>query len=117
MDETPKGWYIQWIDRDPENLARQKRIEKMDAAQRSEEERQGACGAGVALQAAKFFLRCGEAHVFSFSISSPSWTAELIQEQIERDRQAALERGEILEVSCKSINLGIHEKSPHKTVL
>ena len=40
VDETPKGWYIQYIDRDPEELERQRKIEKMDAAMRDDEERQ-----------------------------------------------------------------------------
>eukprot|EP00049_Salpingoeca_infusionum_P003530 m.67595 g.67595 ORF g.67595 m.67595 type:complete len:449 (-) comp12165_c0_seq1:229-1575(-) len=40
VDETVKGWFITWIDRDPETIARQKRAEKMDAAKKDEEQRQ-----------------------------------------------------------------------------
>jgi DNA/RNA-binding protein KIN17 len=39
-----QGWFVQWIDRDPETIARQKKIDKMEAAQRDEEERQGLFG-------------------------------------------------------------------------
>ncbi|KNC70250.1 hypothetical protein SARC_17228, partial [Sphaeroforma arctica JP610] len=28
VDETPKGWYITYIDRDPQTLARQEAIAK-----------------------------------------------------------------------------------------
>ncbi|XP_056604056.1 DNA/RNA-binding protein KIN17 [Triplophysa dalaica] len=28
VDETPKGWYIQWIDRDPETIRRQEELER-----------------------------------------------------------------------------------------
>lgn len=39
MDETEKGWFIQYIDRDPRVLARQKELEKQKARERDDEER------------------------------------------------------------------------------
>lgn len=39
IDETEKGWYIQWIDRDPRALARQEALLKMKRHERSEEDR------------------------------------------------------------------------------
>eukprot|EP01147_Barroeca_monosierra_P000210 gene210-3595_t len=41
VDETPKGWFIQWIDRDPEEEARRKKIERREAKEKDEEDRQG----------------------------------------------------------------------------
>eukprot|EP00730_Choanoeca_flexa_P019505 TRINITY_DN9529_c0_g3_i2.p1 TRINITY_DN9529_c0_g3~~TRINITY_DN9529_c0_g3_i2.p1 ORF type:complete len:417 (+),score=108.63 TRINITY_DN9529_c0_g3_i2:242-1492(+) len=63
VDETPKGWYIQWIDRDPETLKRAEKVKRMEAAKRDEEDR----------------------------------AAEMLQAQIERDRQAAAARGDDLD--------------------
>ncbi|KAG2223892.1 hypothetical protein INT45_009344 [Circinella minor] len=40
VDETERGWYITWIDNSPKALARQAAIQKMDRAQRDEEERE-----------------------------------------------------------------------------
>nr|CAB3259130.1 DNA/RNA-binding protein KIN17 [Phallusia mammillata] len=39
VDETEKGWFIQYIDRDPRVLARQKELEKQKARERDDEER------------------------------------------------------------------------------
>ena len=39
VDETPKGWYIQWIDRDPETLKRAERVKRLEAAKQDEEDR------------------------------------------------------------------------------
>ena len=41
VEDTPKGWFITYIDRDPEVLAQQRRLEKMDRVERDEDERQG----------------------------------------------------------------------------
>lgn len=40
VDETPKGWFIQYIDRDPEVVKRQQMLEKMDRAKKDEADRQ-----------------------------------------------------------------------------
>eukprot|EP01137_Pigoraptor_chileana_P025141 Opistho-2@94169 len=39
VDETPKGWFIAYIDRDPVLLARQEALEKREKAELDEEER------------------------------------------------------------------------------
>lgn len=39
MDETPKGWYIQYIDRDPETIRRQEELEKKKKQDMDDEER------------------------------------------------------------------------------
>ncbi|ETI39154.1 hypothetical protein L917_14493 [Phytophthora nicotianae] len=39
VDETEKGWYIQYIDRDPKAIARQKELEKKKKAELDHEER------------------------------------------------------------------------------
>lgn len=39
VDQTEKGWFIQYIDRDPMVLARQKELEKQKARERDDEER------------------------------------------------------------------------------
>lgn len=39
MDETPKGWYIQYIDRDPETIRRQEELEKKKKQDLDDEER------------------------------------------------------------------------------
>ncbi|RXM29765.1 DNA/RNA-binding protein KIN17 [Acipenser ruthenus] len=39
VDETPKGWYIQYIDRDPETIARQQELEKKKKQDLDDEER------------------------------------------------------------------------------
>ncbi len=59
VDETPKGWFVQYIDRDPEAIARQEAIDKEDARLLDEEDRQ----------------------------------ADIIRQQIERDRDQAVARG------------------------
>ena len=41
VDETPKGWFIQWIDRDPEEEARREKIRRREAKEKDEEQRQG----------------------------------------------------------------------------
>ena len=40
VDETEKGWFIQYIDRDPLVLQRQKELEKQKAKEKDDEERQ-----------------------------------------------------------------------------
>ncbi|KAJ3108957.1 hypothetical protein HDU97_009690 [Phlyctochytrium planicorne] len=40
IDETEKGWFIQWIDKSPEALARQAAIDKKERSEKSEEERE-----------------------------------------------------------------------------
>lgn len=40
VDETPKGWFIQFIDRDPEVIARQEHLDKLAALETDEEGRQ-----------------------------------------------------------------------------
>jgi len=40
VDETPKGWFIVYIDRDPETIARQKALERRCKADVDEEERE-----------------------------------------------------------------------------
>ena len=40
VEETPKGWFIEYINRDPLVLERQKKIEEQELAAVSEEERQ-----------------------------------------------------------------------------
>ena len=39
MDETPKGWYIQYIDRDPETIRRQLELEKKKKKDLDDEEK------------------------------------------------------------------------------
>ncbi|XP_018421760.1 PREDICTED: DNA/RNA-binding protein KIN17 isoform X3 [Nanorana parkeri] len=39
VDETPKGWYIQYIDRDPETIKRQEELEKKKKQDLDDEER------------------------------------------------------------------------------
>lgn len=39
VDETPKGWYIQYIDRDPETIQRQQELEKKKKQDLDDEER------------------------------------------------------------------------------
>uniref|UniRef100_H3D522 Kin17 DNA and RNA binding protein n=1 Tax=Tetraodon nigroviridis TaxID=99883 RepID=H3D522_TETNG len=50
VDETPKGWYIQYIDRDPETIRRQEELARKNEARpgRRGEERQVHRGAGPA---------------------------------------------------------------------
>ncbi|KAJ3219434.1 hypothetical protein HDU67_001265 [Dinochytrium kinnereticum] len=40
IEETEKGWFLKWIDKSPEALARQAAIEKKERSERSEEERE-----------------------------------------------------------------------------
>jgi len=40
VDETPKGWYMQFIDRDPEVIARQKELDRRNKADKDDETRQ-----------------------------------------------------------------------------
>eukprot|EP00729_Bicosta_minor_P007240 gene7240-13151_t len=40
VDETPKGWFITYIDKDPEVLKRQELLAKMDKATKDESDRQ-----------------------------------------------------------------------------
>jgi DNA/RNA-binding protein KIN17 len=40
VDETPKGWYIAYIDRDPQVIARQKALERKKQADLDEEQRE-----------------------------------------------------------------------------
>ncbi|XP_068128757.1 DNA/RNA-binding protein KIN17 isoform X2 [Hyperolius riggenbachi] len=39
VDETPKGWYVQYIDRDPETIRRQQELEKKKKQDLDDEER------------------------------------------------------------------------------
>lgn len=39
VDETPKGWYIQYIDRDPETIRRQEELERKKKQDLDDEER------------------------------------------------------------------------------
>lgn len=39
VDETPKGWYIQYIDRDPETIRRQEELEKKKKQDLDDQER------------------------------------------------------------------------------
>lgn len=39
MDETPKGWYIQYIDRDPETIRKQEELERKKKQDLDDEER------------------------------------------------------------------------------
>eukprot|EP00038_Savillea_parva_P013242 m.7738 g.7738 ORF g.7738 m.7738 type:complete len:406 (+) comp2473_c0_seq1:218-1435(+) len=40
VDETPKGWFLQFIDRDPAVLARQKELDRRNRAEKDDETRQ-----------------------------------------------------------------------------
>lgn len=40
MDETEKGWYVQWIDRDPRLLAMQEAAARREKADLDDEEKQ-----------------------------------------------------------------------------
>ncbi|KAJ3291906.1 hypothetical protein HK104_005710 [Borealophlyctis nickersoniae] len=40
VDETPKGWFIKYIDRSPATLARQEAVAKKERMERTEEERE-----------------------------------------------------------------------------
>jgi hypothetical protein len=48
VDETPKGWFIQYIDRDPDVLARQKELDKRNKAEKDDETRYADWGNGSA---------------------------------------------------------------------
>lgn len=39
MDETPKGWYIEYIDRDPETIRRQEELARKKKHDLDDEER------------------------------------------------------------------------------
>ncbi|KAM4677635.1 DNA/RNA-binding protein KIN17 [Discoglossus pictus] len=39
VDETPKGWYVQYVDRDPETIRRQQELEKKKKQDLDDEER------------------------------------------------------------------------------
>lgn len=39
VDQTEEGWFITWIDRDPETIARQEALAKRDKLQKDDEER------------------------------------------------------------------------------
>lgn len=39
VDQTEKGWYVTWIDRDPETIARQEALQKKDKMEKDDEER------------------------------------------------------------------------------
>lgn len=39
VDQTEKGWFIQYIDRDPRVIARQKELERQKAKEKDDEER------------------------------------------------------------------------------
>ena len=39
VDETEKGWYITWIDRDPETIARQEASQKAEKLKKDDEEK------------------------------------------------------------------------------
>ena len=40
MDQTEKGWFIEYIDRDPRVLQRKKELEKQKAKEKDDDERQ-----------------------------------------------------------------------------
>lgn len=40
MDETEKGWYIQWVDRDPRLLAMQEAAARREKSDLDDEEKQ-----------------------------------------------------------------------------
>ncbi|KAI7816365.1 domain of Kin17 curved DNA-binding protein-domain-containing protein [Gamsiella multidivaricata] len=40
VDETPKGWFIQWVDNSPKNLARQEAIAKKERMEMDDEQRE-----------------------------------------------------------------------------
>lgn len=40
VDETEKGWYIQWVDRDPRLLAMQEAAARREKADLDDEEKQ-----------------------------------------------------------------------------
>lgn len=39
VDETPKGWYVQYIDRDPETIRRQEEAARKKKQEMDDEER------------------------------------------------------------------------------
>lgn len=39
MDETPKGWYVQYVDRDPETIRRQEELARKKKHDLDDEER------------------------------------------------------------------------------
>ena len=41
VEDTPKGYFITYIDRDPEVMHQQRKLEKLNRIERDEEERQG----------------------------------------------------------------------------
>lgn len=40
VDQTEKGWFIQYIDRDPRAIQRQKELDKQKAREKDDDERQ-----------------------------------------------------------------------------
>lgn len=42
VDETEKGWFVQYIDRDPETLKRQEALKSKEKMEKDDEERTAA---------------------------------------------------------------------------
>ncbi len=42
MDQTEKGWFVQYIDRDPETIRRQEQLQKKEKMEMDDEERTAA---------------------------------------------------------------------------
>lgn len=62
VDQTEKGWFIQYIDRDPKVIARQKELEKQKQKEKDDEERQA--------RAIEEMVRKGQAHSSSSSTAT-----------------------------------------------
>ncbi len=42
VDQTEKGWFVQYIDRDPETIRRQEQLQKKEKMEMDDEERTAA---------------------------------------------------------------------------
>lgn len=64
IDETEKGYYITWIDRNPETLARQEALEKRDKMSKDDDERMADF---VAKQVEREILKKSEENLVNFT--------------------------------------------------
>merc|ERR1712142_1009464 len=81
VDHTEKGWYVTWIDRDPETIARQEALAKRDKMAKDDEERlaefiskqveKGASSAAAADEQKEYaeFVRLNEDEKISLSLN------------------------------------------------
>jgi len=87
VDRTEKGWYVAWIDRDPETIARQEALAKKDKMAKDDEERMAefiskqvekgsAAGSSVEQKEYAEFIRLNEDEKISLSLKTTAKPAE-----------------------------------------